>query len=283
MSIDPKQLDAIGRPIIVASHMRSGTHLTIDLLRRHFAETNPKLRPLETLHHLYVDMDSFNPGHHNPMTTDEALRLLTRNPRPIIKTHTLPDVTLCKPEFRPIVERIYERAQIISVVRDGRSVMLSLKRFEMPWNAEARGSFSEFMRTQWEGLVRPAYWDKHVRAWQKSSNSFTIRYDHIVKNTKDALRELGAFLGMSPSMREPLLPPAMKSRYDGWFRRLIGNTETTNIPGERPGPGEPRTWQEQFSPEDRAYFDSLAGNLLIELGYEPDHTWASAEPGADAP
>ncbi len=282
MSIDRRQLDAIGRPIIVASHQRSGTHLTIDLLRRHFPDTNPRLRPLETLHHLYIDMDSFNPGHHNPMTVETALRLLTRNPRPLIKTHTFPDVTLCKPEFRPIVERIFERAQTLTVVRDGRSVMLSLQRFEMPWNPDAHVPFGEFIRSHYEGLPRPAYWDAHVRAWQKVPNCLTVRYDRIIKKTSDAIHELGEFLGMKPKIKEPLLPPAMKNRYDGWLRRLVGNTATTNIPGKKPKPGEPRKWHEQFTPEDRAFFDQFAGNLLFELGYEPNPEWDTEEDEASS-
>lgn len=276
MTIDPKLIEAIDRPIIIASHQRSGTHLTIDLIRRHFPLTNPRLRPLETLHHLYVDLDSFNPGHHNPMTVETALRLLIRVPRPIIKTHTLPSELLCKPEFRDIVHRIYERAQTVNVVRDGRNVMLSLHRFEKPWNPAARVPFPDFIRTLYEGLVRPAYWNHHVSQWQRVHDCLTLRFKDIIKSPLDAIHQLGAFLGMTPVLRDPILPPNMRNRYEGWLRRLVGNTETTTIPGERPAPDEPRTWKEAFTPEDCAFFRDHAGDRLIELNYESDHAWANS-------
>lgn len=276
MSIDPYLLECINRPIIVASHQRSGTHLTIDLLRRHFPATNPKLRPLESLHHLYVDMDSFNPGHHNPMSTKTALRLLTRNPRPIVKTHTLPNEALCKPEFRPIVHRIYERAHTISVVRDGRNVMLSLHRFERPWNPRARVPLSDFIRSTTDGLCRPAYWSNHVKTWQSVHDCKTLIFRDIISKPREILVELGRFLGMEPVFKEPLLPKPMKSRYDGWLRRLAGNTHTTTIPGEKPMEGEPTKWRDAFSREDREFFDRHAGDTLIDLGYEKDRAWVKA-------
>jgi hypothetical protein len=37
--------------------------------------------------------------------------------------------------------------------------------------------------------------------------------------------------------------------------------------------GKKSGWRNEFTPELRRLFDSLAGDLLIELGYERDHTW----------
>ncbi len=278
MTVSKAQLDAIGRPIIIASHQRSGTHLTIDLLRKHFPDTNPKLKPLESLHHLYIDMDSFAPDHHNPMSVETALRLLSRNPRPIIKTHALPTDSFAGGDFEPVVKTIFERAQILNVVRDGRSVMPSLQLFEQPWNPDAHTSFSEFIRSEYEGLERPKYWERHVRSWQSTDRCFTVRFDRIIKDTEPVLIELGEFLGMTPTMKKPLLPVAMKSHYEGWLRRLIGSTETTTIPGA----GKSPKWWDKFTDEDRVYFDDLAGDLLIELGYEPDHAWAQTSEAPSA-
>lgn len=38
--------------------------------------------------------------------------------------------------------------------------------------------------------------------------------------------------------------------------------------------GKKAGWQNEFTDRHREVFDRLAGDLLIELGYEPDHEWA---------
>lgn len=40
--------------------------------------------------------------------------------------------------------------------------------------------------------------------------------------------------------------------------------------------GKKAGWQREFTAEHRRRFDEIAGNLLIQLGYEPNHDWASA-------
>ena len=37
--------------------------------------------------------------------------------------------------------------------------------------------------------------------------------------------------------------------------------------------GKKSGWRKEFTPEHRRQFDQLAGDLLIELGYERDHSW----------
>jgi hypothetical protein len=40
--------------------------------------------------------------------------------------------------------------------------------------------------------------------------------------------------------------------------------------------GKKAGWQREFTAEHRQRFDEVAGDLLIQLGYEPDHQWATA-------
>lgn len=39
--------------------------------------------------------------------------------------------------------------------------------------------------------------------------------------------------------------------------------------------GKKAGWEREFTPEHRKLFDSIAGDLLIELGYESNHDWAA--------
>jgi hypothetical protein len=42
--------------------------------------------------------------------------------------------------------------------------------------------------------------------------------------------------------------------------------------------GKKAGWQKEFTATHRETFDRLAGDLLIQLGYEPDHEWAEKSP-----
>jgi len=48
-----------GSPILVISHPRSGTHLTIDFLRRQFEECQSYKYPFESQSHLYLPIEGF--------------------------------------------------------------------------------------------------------------------------------------------------------------------------------------------------------------------------------
>jgi hypothetical protein len=46
--------------------------------------------------------------------------------------------------------------------------------------------------------------------------------------------------------------------------------------------GKKSGWQREFSAEHRRRFDEIAGDLLIELGYESDHGWATTPVASSA-
>jgi hypothetical protein len=74
------------RPIIVASHPRSGTHLLIDCLRLNFAECHSWKYPLERINRLYLSWASLC-GEAPHLTDRASARTLARVARPLVKTH----------------------------------------------------------------------------------------------------------------------------------------------------------------------------------------------------
>lgn len=50
----------IGKPIIVASHPRSGTHLTMDLLRKQFPACVTYKLPTQPLDRLYLALEALS-------------------------------------------------------------------------------------------------------------------------------------------------------------------------------------------------------------------------------
>ena len=128
-------LPGVGPRIVIATHRRSGTHLAIDLLRRHFPACRSGKRLGEGVDALYLNLDRLG-DHPHPIDEARALELLRRAPRPIVKTHELPDWTAGGRSHDAFVSRLLADAEVYAVFRDGRDVLCSLHRYTRghdPW------------------------------------------------------------------------------------------------------------------------------------------------------
>ena len=79
-------LEKLSAPIVVAAHMRSGTHLTIDLLRRQFKSVGSWKWPGEANDSTYLALDVMGDLEAN-WGEKRAIRILKRCDRPIFKLH----------------------------------------------------------------------------------------------------------------------------------------------------------------------------------------------------
>jgi len=264
------------RPIPVATHPRSGTHLTIDFIRRHFASARRRLRPLETPHNLYVSLDRLMVGHHRPMDPDAFVTQLARSPRTLIKTHALPEFDNLRPECRPLLDAILTPTTVIYTVRDGRAVMCSWQAYERTRCHAARESFSAFIRSEgWGFDDRPTSWATHAQRWSERDSTNLFTFEQIVREPEASLNAIAELLGERPDTRHPLLPPRLGSKWKIRWARLIGRTDSTTLPGP-PGPRAMK-WTDAFaSRDDRDFFDDRAGQTLLRFGYEPDRSWVEA-------
>ena len=77
------------RPIVIASHPRSGTHLLMDLIRKQFSGCKVMRRWFQCNFEPYVNLDEIISLKSHVCNKD--LQLLSRSRMPIIKTHRLPD------------------------------------------------------------------------------------------------------------------------------------------------------------------------------------------------
>lgn len=263
----------IGHPIIIASHRRSGTHLLMDLLRKQFPACRVRLRPGETLHHTYFNLDRLAPGHNAPASPDDALRALGRAQRTLIKTHGPPTLDHATEGNAELVARIVQRSTILYTIRDVRAVLCSLHVYMQYFDERSRCSLSRFIRQQDDqGRCRPAAWAAHVGAWMDRDAVTPVKFERVLRETRRVLDELGGVLSMDPLYTEPLLPRPTRSRLHGWVARLLGRTESTNIVGRHRGLAPPK-WPEAFDTDDRAFIHEHAGEMLIRLGYEDSDAW----------
>ena len=247
-------LEGVGVPVLVASHRRSGTHLTLDLLRRNFPACRPRMLPLENPHFSYLNLDRFEPTTTLPCSQREALRILSKSTRPLLKTHAEPGFADVAPEHEAFVRGVADRSRIIYVHRDGKKVLCSMWTWRRVFDPAARVPFGEFIRqTDEQGRSRARVWADHVRAWRETPGVLMVEFDRIVRDAPALLAELGAFLGETPDIQDPPLPRSNTTRLQSYVSRLTGNLESTNqhAAGDRPPKPE-----EVFVGEDLAFFES---------------------------
>lgn len=261
------------RPIIVAAHPRSGTHLLIDLLRRQFRESASWKYWGERNDRLYLTLDTAITGKPS-RDLSKAVSVLKRVPRPVIKTHYLPGFdrgffadqsTVVDGPWREIIDR----SQIIYVYRDGRDVLRSLHAFMASFDKAVRVSFPEFLRQEHAGQNRVIRWAKHVTEWRHQPDVFFVSYEAIIADTSCVLRDLAAFLQMEPLYDKPLLPPRMRGVWHSrWNRAFRMKPESTAIVARgRFHWGTEGRWQQTYTPEELEYFCTQAGATLQGLGY----------------
>ena len=151
-----------------------------------------------------------------------------------------------------IVLRLFPDAQIITITRDGRDCVASLK--EMPWH---RAGIFESM-SAWARAV-----DRSRAAARRlgPSGHHEISYERLVQEPEPVLRELCDFLGEAydPAMTEPaevakVAVPADKT----WHERTHGA-----VSDDRVG-----TWRRRLEPAEVALCEAVLGSRLVERGYD---------------
>lgn len=263
------------KPILIVTHERSGTHLMIDTLRRHFGQCRSWKFPFERNDRLYINIDLILDGRSSRYKT-AAKRVLQRAPRILIKTHQFPPGTLKneRGHGREIPEEWFkvlaENTTMICVCRDGRDVMTSYCQYRRVFDSAARCSIGQFLRQEDHGMSRAKLWAHHVRSWMRVPGVITVSTDALLKDPQATLKKLGQSLGMEPLWKQPLLPRQFKSVWHSRRARLFSmRPESSAIVVM----GEKLRWRQCFTPEDRRFFHDEAGDLLTELGYETSDTW----------
>lgn len=84
------EFTSIGKPILVASHPRSGTHLALDLLRKQFPVCASYKLPGQTLDRLYLALEALSAPANQSISESTALKILSKSSRPLTKTHSDP-------------------------------------------------------------------------------------------------------------------------------------------------------------------------------------------------
>ena len=261
--------------IFVVSFPRSGTHLTIDFLRKQFKECQIKLSALESRHRSYLTLGHLSKQNFNYISQARALAILSRAEVPIIKTHETPGFQEIGEENEYFVRQLSQNAVFFYVVRDVREVLTSLHCGLQSNSLEARCSFSKFIRQECNGQSWPKRWASHVQMWSSQPSVNLVKYEEIIRDPVQMIENWGKLLELKPQLEKPLLPSKCcpKNRWQDYWFRLTGRTESTAIDSFFSYCKSP--WQTLLDYQDRCFIHQEAGNILIDLGYEVDDSWIS--------
>jgi hypothetical protein len=169
-------------------------------------------------------------------------------------------------------------ARFIHIIRDGRDVAVSLRRAAVGWG-------------DWWAPRQIAdaakVWQRYVEAAQQASCApggyMEVRYEDLVSaDGPRVLAEALTFCGVAVDDETAQSLYSYGGLEDGGEQLdgiVWGGEVARRLPNrpEEPegfrGPGGARGWKSALSAAEQRIFDYVCGDLLIDLGYEPDQTW----------
>ncbi|HEY8467828.1 MAG TPA: sulfotransferase [Solirubrobacterales bacterium] len=169
-----------------------------------------------------------------------------------------------------IIGRALPEARFIHLIRDGRDVALSRRR---------RGMGAERPMAETAAKWRDRILAARRQARRLRGRYMELRYEDLVAEPEPSLRRVCEFIELpyDPEMlryheraQERLremnrdLPPVGKRRPRDAAERMAAHA----LASEPPRPDRVAAWRSEMSPADRAAFESEAGSLLAELGYD---------------
>jgi hypothetical protein len=131
-------------------------------------------------------------------------------------------------------------------------------------------SFDERLRTSILGIPDPdiPFPDIYRRfepylGWMGCPQVQVLRYEDFLADRSEALGQV-----YEHALRRGL--PELTSREEA-IRMLESSIDPQRSPTFRSG--KAGGWRTQFSPQNKQLFKDIAGELLVQLGYEPDLDW----------
>lgn len=156
-----------------------------------------------------------------------------------------------------VLARIFPEARFVHIVRDGRDAALSILR--MSFGPDGLGAAAR----QWRELVRRARSDGEALGPERY---LEIRYEDLVGDPIATMRRVCEFLG--EPFDERVLSPTANPRWPKLVYNLPRDGKPRNVSDVAIVTGNAGKWKRLMPAADQARFESVAGDLLAELGYE---------------
>lgn len=167
------------------------------------------------------------------------------------------------------IEKFIPEARFIHMIRDGRDAALSrfkrLLKDPPPMDTVAE---------RWVRKIEGARADA-----ESLGHYIEVQYEELVRDTEPQLRRIAEFLELPWDDQMLRYYERAESRMAEMHRDLPGDDgkplrpadhrkEAHLLTSKPPDPSRLARWKEEMDPGDNAAFESVAGELLAELGYE---------------
>jgi hypothetical protein len=235
----------------------------------------------------YLILDRLLPWHESPMTMgDFKSQLAAHQGAVLIKTHVPPTLEPFRVDTSLLryVQSLFAESDVVYVYRDGRDVLVSLYYYMRHYDQAIRNiSFSGFIRMKSRfdtlprsdpRLNRAEYWKSHVEGWLGQSGIATVSYEDLHADYEGMIAVLAGRLGFETKGNVKRVHFPGNRHRSSWLDRqarrvvrvLRGRSMgvSSAILARKGAIGE---WRQHFSSQDIALFNSIAGDLLEELGY----------------
>jgi hypothetical protein len=165
------------------------------------------------------------------------------------------------------IQRVLPEARFIHIIRDGRDV--SLSHLRMNWGPE---TYAESARL-WRNRIRKAH-----RVAPSIHHYREVHFEELVSDTEGVLRRVCDFVELD-------FDPVMLDYHERAEGRLAEKARELPRKNRPPQPAEARLeshrlakepprsdrigmWRERMTAEEVAEYEAVAGDMLVELGYE---------------
>jgi len=248
--------------VFVVGPPRSGTTWLLNLLRTHPGVVAATVDNLDARIHDHTTLETNILNDDRPFTDMQIKhrfhRLSLANPDKVIVEKT--PVHLL---FVDRIRAVFPKAALVLIQRDGRDVVTSL--VHMGRDKSAR-------RRRWWARA-PDTVEKAATLWRTYAEAaancvarhfpYIVRYEDLLIDAQGELARLQSALGLSD---------------DSVAQQVEASRDGKNIP--IPGifrEGKSGGWRRLFSEDDVETFKRVAGELLIQSGYEADGNWHLAQ------
>jgi len=174
----------------------------------------------------------------------------------------------------PMLHRLFPQARFVHIIRDGRDVALSA----FGWARDEKGPGRIPLWKDEPAAAAALWWRRNVQMGREDGDALgpdlyrQIRYEDLVAQPEQSLRDLASFLGLPYEQR-------MAEFHVGKTRD--GSQRSAKSAWLGPTRGL-RDWRTQMSARDAELFEAIAGDLLSALGYERSTESASPQIAAVA-
>lgn len=173
---------------------------------------------------------------------------------------------------RDLMVSWYHHNLFINERSDRRQIARSQKDLPFHDYADVRANLPAFIEYAFTRQPYPRFsWTDFVNRWHGRRGVVYTKYEVMHQDTARELQRV--FHELTGRQLEPERAREIAATFS--FARQSGRQSGEEDKNSFMRKGIVGDWQNHFSPEARALFDHYAGDAMILLGYEPDHSWVN--------